>query len=165
MQESRPKMISRLLSILALAAFTQAAPPAADLRTPKGYAVIFEGETLPTSVQVYTCAAGKWAGPDPDALISGAGLIIHHYKGPTWEATDGSVVHGSNAKHFASPKPKAVDWLELDASGGTGKFAGVRFIHRIKTSGGVAPASGCDEAHSGQQARVPYIATYVFYAK
>lgn len=158
-------MIYRLLSIVALAALTRAAPPATDLRNPNGYAVVFDAETLPTSVQIYTCAAGKWAGPDPDALISGAGLIIHHYKGPTWEASDGSVVHGSNAKHFAATKSGAVDWLELDASGGTGKFAAVRYIHRIKTSGGVAPASGCDNAHSGQQTRVPYIATYVFYAK
>ncbi len=156
-------MISRLLSILALAALTHAAPPATNLRTPKGYAVAFEAETLPTSVQIYTCSAGTWSGPDPDALVSGAGLIIHHYKGPTWEATDGSIVHGSNAKHFAAPKPGAVDWPELDATAGTGKFARVRFIHRIKTSGGVAPAAGCDAAHAGRELRVPYTATYVFY--
>ena len=158
-------MISRLLSTVALAALTHGAPPATDLRTPKGYAVAFDAETLPTSVQIYTCNAGTWSGPDPDALISGAGLIIHHYKGPTWEATDGSIVHGANAKHFAATKSGAIDWLELDASGGTGKFAGVRFIHRTKTSGGLAPAAGCDQAHSGREARVPYIATYVFYAK
>jgi hypothetical protein len=29
-------------------------------------------------------------------------LTVHHYKGPTWEATDGSIVRsdGSAAKHF-----------------------------------------------------------------
>jgi hypothetical protein len=60
-------MISRLLSKLALAALT----PAANLTAPKGCAVAFEAETLPTGVQVYACAAGKWSGPDPDALVSG----------------------------------------------------------------------------------------------
>ncbi len=163
-------MISRLLSTVAWLAFTpaaltHAAPPATDLKTPKGYTAAFDAETLPTSVQIYTCAAGKWTGPDPDAIISGAGLIIHHYKGPVWEATDGSIVHGSNAKHFSAPKSGAVDWLELDATGGTGKFSGVRYIHRIKTSGGIAPAAPCDQAHAGREVRVPYIATYVFYTR
>ncbi|HWD99176.1 MAG TPA: DUF3455 domain-containing protein [Bryobacteraceae bacterium] len=156
-------MIFRLLSTATLAALTYAAPPATDLRAPKGYTVAIEAHTVATSVQIYTCASGKWSGPDPDALISGAGLTIHHYKGPTWEVTDGSIVHGSNAKHFAAPNPGAVDWLELDASGGTGRFAGVSYIHRIETSGGVAPAAGCDGAHEGEQARVPYSATYLFY--
>ena len=41
-------------------------------------------------------------------------------------------------------------------------FTQAKGVLRIATNGGVAPAQGCDEAHSGQEARVPYTATYVF---
>ena len=32
----------------------------------------------------------------------------------------------------------------------------------VATTGGTAPAQGCDEAHSGAENRVPYTATYLF---
>lgn len=138
----------------------------AQLVEPSGHTIVFKGQTVPGSVQVYTCNAGAWTGPDPDAIVLNANrsVILHHYKGPTWEAADGSIVHGSNAKHFPAPQAKSVDWLELTASGGTLKFAKVDLIHRVETSGGVAPAQACDAAHNLQQVRVPYSATYLFYA-
>src|SRR3569623_83258 len=52
-------MISRLLSTLALAALTHAAPPPTNLTAPNGYAVAFYPETLPTCALVYPCAAGR----------------------------------------------------------------------------------------------------------
>ncbi len=144
-------------------------PPASELHNPPGHSVLFRLQTLPTSVQIYTCKATggafAWSGPDPDAIVSNPlhTVTIHHYKGPTWEATDGSIVRGSNAKHFLAPREKSVDWLELAASGGTQKFSSVDFIHRIDTSGGVAPSQPCDAAHDLEQVRVPYSATYLFY--
>lgn len=107
-------------------------------------------------------------GPDPDAIMTNAQktITIHHYKGPTWEATDGSIVRsdGALAKHFRAANPGAVDWLELPARQPTKRFGKVVFIHRIDTSGGVAPSDKpCDEQHAGDQERVNYAATYLFY--
>ena len=131
----------------------------------------FRFRTLPNSVQIYTCRQTNlgyaWAGPDPDAVMVSADkkLTVHHYKGPTWEATDGSIVRseGPLAKHFSTDSNTAVDWLELPAKSPSGKFAKVTFIHRIETSGGVAPAKTCDVQHAGDQERVSYSATYLFY--
>jgi hypothetical protein len=92
---------------------------------------------------------------------------VHHYKGPTWEATDGSIVRseGPLAKHFLPTDLSAVHWLELPAKDGAGQFARVTFIHRIETSGGLPPsAKPCDAQHAGDQERVNYSATYLFYA-
>lgn len=143
-------------------------PNASELHDPPGYAILFKLRTLPASVQIYTCKpATGWTGPDPDAIVAGSDTrlpVVHHYRGPTWESTDGSIVRGGNAKHYRAPKEKSVDWLELTASSGTQKFANVSFIHPIDTSGGVAPAQPCDATHDQEQVRVPYSATYLFYA-
>lgn len=149
-------------------------PAASTLAAPPGQEKVFEFQTLPASVQIYTCKANPnnsftWGGPDPDAILVSRdrSMTVHHYKGPIWEATDGSIVKGSNAKHFQAVREKAVDWLELTAMGGTQQFARVAFIHRIETEGGVAPdpaAHPCDTTHAGDQVRVPYKATYEFYA-
>jgi hypothetical protein len=38
------------------------------------------------------------------------------------------------------------------------------FIHRVNTSGGLAPSSGCSQlADVGRKAFVPYRADYIFY--
>jgi hypothetical protein len=144
-------------------------PKASELHDPPGYKVLVKLRTQPTSVQIYTCKATgggyAWSGSDPDAIVTNAEhkLTIHHYKGPVWEATDGSIIRGSNARHWRAAQEKAVDWLELTGTGGTRQFAKVLLIHRIDTAGGVPPTQGCDEAHNLEQARVPYSATYVFY--
>jgi Protein of unknown function (DUF3455) len=150
----------------------QNVPSASALKEPAGLAVLFKLRTLPTSVQIYTCkansnaAAFAWTGPDPDAIVTnGKTLTIHHYEGPVWEATDGSVVHGSNAKHFLAPREHAVDWLELTATNGAGRFAKVALIRRVDTSGGVPPTTACDASHALEQVRVPYSATYLFYGR
>lgn len=142
-------------------------PKASELHDPPGTAIAFQLRTLPTSVQIYTCNGSAWTGPDPDAIVVNAdrSLIVHHYKGPTWEATDGSLVKGSNARHFLAPRAGAVDWLELTAGSGTQQFAKLVFIHRVEPVGGVTPAQACDAAQSGVQVRVPYTATYLFYER
>ncbi len=148
--------------------------PNREMRDPDGQTVQFRFRTLPHSVQVYTCKPATsggfaWTGPDPDAILinDAKTLTIHHYKGPTWEATDGSMVQAdsSRAAHFLPKDPEAVHWLELPVREATKQFAGVTFIHRIDTSGGRPVAdSPCDAAHAGDQQRVDYSATYLFYA-
>ncbi len=43
-----------------------------------------------------------------------------------------------------------------------GKMSGVTFIQRLETTGGLAPATGCDATTVGAGARVPYTAAYYF---
>jgi hypothetical protein len=167
----QPSPLFVAIVLAAGAGQAQSLPAATDLTAPAGSAKRFEFQTLPTSVQIYTCKASTdhgfiWGGPDPDAILVSRdkSVTVHHYKGPTWEATDGALVKGSNAKHFQASREKSVDWLELAAKGGTGSFARVTWIHRIETEGGLAPdPGGCDAAHVGEQVRVPYRATYEFY--
>jgi len=86
----------------------------------------------------------------------------------TWEATDGSVVRsdGSLAKHFLPNGKEAVHWLELPAQASAKQFAMVKVIHRIDTAGGLPPSDQlCDLQHAGDQERVKYAATYLFYAE
>jgi hypothetical protein len=40
----------------------------------------------------------------------------------------------------------------------------IDWVQRVRTSGGLAPATGCDAAHAGAVVRVPYTATYCFFA-
>jgi hypothetical protein len=164
----RPALV--FLPLLVLSA--QAPLPNSEMKVPDGQKVLFRFQTQPNSVQIYTCKpAGQsfaWSGPDPDAILidSAHKLTVHHYKGPTWEATDGSMVHseGPLARHFLPSNANAVHWLELPAKDPSKQFAKVTFIHRVDTSGGLPPsAKPCDAQHAGDQERVTYSATYLFY--
>ena len=44
-------------------------------------------------------------------------------------------------------------------------FAGVTSIQRVNTNGGIAPATGCDDSHAGNEARVAFSADYYFYKR
>jgi len=141
-------------------------PPA--LRAPAGNALAFEIQA--EGVQIYGCAASAgafaWAFQAPEAKLLGPGNrpAGAHYAGPTWEATDGSKVVGAKVEG-ATPDPAAIPWLLLRAAShdGNGRMEDVTFVQRLRTSGGNAPASGCDAAHAGAVARVPYRAAYCFY--
>ena len=124
--------------------------------------------------QVYACKAKtgaegqyEWVLDRPDARLfdqSGA-QIGKHYKGPTWEASDGSKVVGEVQKRASAPVAGAVPWLLLKATSheGAGRFANVSYVQRVDTAGGLAPSKGCDESHLGGEVSVDYQATYIFY--
>jgi len=161
-----------ILSAMSVAGQTAQNPlPSAQLKDPDGQKVQFKFRTLPDSVQIYTCKATNsgfaWSGPDPDAILMNDDrtLTVHHYKGPTWEATDGSVARsdGSLAKHFLPNREHAIHWLELPVKEATQQFERVKTIHRIDTSGGLPPDKPCDAQHAGDQERVNYAAIYQFY--
>ena len=64
----------------------------------------------------------------------------------------------------------AIDWLLLDVVGaergltGGGMLTKTTFIHRVNTTGGRAPKTGCaSPTDVGNQAFVPYTADYFFY--
>jgi hypothetical protein len=129
--------------------------------------------------QVYTCASSAgtdggattyaWALKAPDAkLFDAAGVQVGtHSVGPTWTSTvDGSAVVGTKIAQIDSPLADAISWLLLRAAStsGAGTFTGVSYVHRVNTSGGKAPATGCDSAASPTaEKRVDYQADYYFY--
>ena len=122
-------------------------------------------------VQIYTCGkndagAPTWVFKAPEAQLfdTAKKQIGKHYAGPTWEALAGGKVVGAVKANAPAPGGGAIAWLLLDikSSEGSGAFNQAKAVLRVSTHGGVAPAGGCDEAHSGQESRVPYTATYVF---
>ena len=141
----------------------------ANLSVPPGQQLGFQADAK--GVQIYECqtsASGesKWVLSAPEAeLFDAAGnLAGKHYAGPTWESVDGSrVAAKKEAEH--NQDSAAIPWLLLRATEhqGQGSLAPVTFIVRKNTSGGLPPPDGCDAAHGGDTARVPYTAVYVFY--
>jgi hypothetical protein len=117
--------------------------------------------------QIYVCNASSWAFSRPDAkLFDDSGKQIgSHFAGPTWEHADGSRV-GAKAAATATPDPNSIPWLLLKATNhqGDGVMKNVTSVLRVSTKGGLAPASGCDTQHKGQEARSHYTAVYLFYA-
>jgi hypothetical protein len=122
--------------------------------------------------QIYTCqpqASGyawvlqaPWAG-----LVDEAGSpVAIHYAGPSWTAADASTVVGARVASAPSPSG-AIPWLLLSASSTSGRAGGTfvptTYIQRINTTGGLAPATGCDSTHVGAIAPVFYTADYWFY--
>ncbi len=126
---------------------------------------------LGTGYRIYTCSpsgpgAFAWVLTAPEAALEDSGQAIgKHYAGPTWEAADGSKVVGKLVAKADAPEPGAIPWLLLEAKSttGAGIFAAVKSVQRVATTGGQAPKEGCDAAHAGAEARVPYRATYWFY--
>jgi hypothetical protein len=93
---------------------------------------------------------------------------------PTWQhSIDSSRVWGrvkaaSNDANYVAPG--AIDWLLVEVVGeaagpiGGGALAQTTFIHRVNTSGGTAPATGCSALnHVGTLVLVPYSTDYFFY--
>jgi hypothetical protein len=123
-------------------------------------------------VQIYTCrdAPGvlQWAFQAPEATLFDASSreIGTHGAGPIWKIQDGSSVKGALLAKTDAPDPGNIPWLLLKADDheGVGILAKVDYIRRSETHGGIAPPSGCDAERLGVTVRVPYTATYTFYA-
>jgi hypothetical protein len=126
--------------------------------------------------QIYDCNGVKFVLREPAAgLFTSRGIpAAIHGKGPFWTNFDGSRVDGfpldPTSASVPSPDPappapaKNISWLKLAATptpNTTGVFSNVKFIQRIDTRGGVAPAS-C--AAPNTTLAVDYTANYVFWA-
>jgi len=113
-------------------------------------------------------AAGayEWAFAGPDAVLqdrSGT-QIGKYYGGPTWEHSDGSKVTGKQiAVSPANPGNIPLQLVQANPASGPGALAGVTYIQRVNTLGGVAPAAACDAAVLGSRRTVNYSADYVFF--
>jgi Protein of unknown function (DUF3455) len=142
------------------------------LRPPAGQVLALEARA--TGVQIYECKAAKddasqfsWTlkAPEADLKDRSGKAVGKHYAGPTWEAGDGSKVIGELVAKHDAPGASAIPWLLLRAksTSGSGIFSAIASIQRLQTSGGAAPASGCDSSQSGKESRVQYSAVYRFY--
>ena len=169
---SEPRMLTRLLFTLAALVLSRdlAFPQSQDIPPPlapqQGTTLL--GRYAAKGVQIYVCrvkgAANEWAFKAPEAtLVDAEGRpFAKHYAGPTWEAPDGSKAVGKVLANEPAPKAGAIPWLLLSAeSSASGALAGVRFVQRVNTSGGVAPSGTCPTV--GTEQRVDYTADYIFY--
>lgn len=174
------------LAMLSPGLHAQPAVPA-DLRVPTGHTLFLR--TSATGTQNYVClptASGfGWAFFGPQATLFRSGTqIITHFLSPnpdegglpraTWQhSRDTSRVWANAVASSSDPRfvrPGAIPWLLLEVVGADpGPAGGTRltktsYIQRIRTSGGVAPATGCDEAlNVGARALVSYRTDYLFY--
>jgi len=139
-----------------------------NLRVPYGQSRLLRAAAR--GAQIYTCTAKtpgayEWVLKAPDAeLFDGRGEKIgRHFAGPTWQTADGSSVAGEVMERAAAPGAVPLLLLRATSNEGAGTLASVKYIQRLDTTGGVAPAAGCDAEHAGTEARVPYTAKYDFY--
>jgi Protein of unknown function (DUF3455) len=94
----------------------------------------------------------------------------------TWQHSfDTSRVWGRGIQSSSDPnfvQPGAIPWLLVEKVGvqrgptGGDTLAKTTFIHRLNTTGGVAPSIGCSvSTDTGNTVLVPYTADYIFYKK
>jgi hypothetical protein len=169
---SRSPTRDMLLAITAGLSFAACATPAyadAGLTPPEPATTVLS--TTATGVQIYACEYDHdhrlaWAFQRPEAMLfdaSGA-LVVRHGAGPSWEGLDGSRITGKKLAEAPSARAGSIPQLLLAATpaatGATGTLAGVRFVQRLDTLGGMPPDAGCSTEHA--VGRFPYFARYVF---
>src|SRR2546423_15292458 len=111
------------VSIGVLAQPAAAGPPAPDVPTDiaveAGNKVFLVGHAV--GVQIYRCnAVGDGFGwrllaPRADLYSDHGKLIVTHFAGPSWQATDGSIVVGKR-EAGVSVDATAIDWVRLSAA-------------------------------------------------
>ena len=165
--------IAAVMALVPAAPAGALTPPTvpASLKVPAGHELYLVGHAR--GYQVYRCQATEggpaWVLLYPFAgLVDGAGQqVALHYAGPSWRGPDGSVVVGARVAGAPAPSGTAIPWLLLSATSTSGPpgglFTHTTYIQRVNTTGGLAPAGGCDGAHLGATVAVFYTADYYFY--
>jgi hypothetical protein len=165
-------------------------PVPTDLVVPEGHRPFLSARAFGT--QNYICLPASsgpglaWAATGPQATLfdDEARQVLTHYLSPnpdepgrpsraTWQhSRDSSAVWAFATKTSSDADfvaPGAIPWLRLDVVGaeagpdGGDRMVETKYIQRVETLGGMAPADGCTAV--GVRTFVPYAATYVFYEK
>ena len=171
-------LVMGLVAVAAALSLTQVAhagPPAPtgnppEIRVDEGPKKVFlVGH--PVGVQIYTCNGSTWSSAVPRANLydDNGKLIITHFRGPTWQAKDGSQAVGT-VVNKVNKDQTAIDWVLLSTTTTPGpdgdRLVDTTFIQRINTTGGhTPPAADCNAATAGTVVEVPYTADYVFWKK
>ena len=162
---------------LAQAAFAGPTAPEVpmDIQVPSGHKVFLVGHA--DGVQIYSCnttsGGHAWAlvAPRADLYGDNGKLMGTHFAGPKWQANDGSLVAAVRDAPPVTMDGTAIPWLRLKATstsvGDDGdRLAHTTYIHRVATTGGLAPAAGtCNAATAGDVEEIPYTADYYFWKK
>jgi Protein of unknown function (DUF3455) len=185
-------LIAAVLSIVApfkaMAAHVDAPQVPDVLAVPAGSKAFLIGHAVGT--QNYIClpdgAGAKWVlfGPQATVFDDAGRQIMTHFLSPnpaenstpraTWQHSDRtSAVWAVKAAESDDPRyvePGAIKWFLLQVKGAEegsrphDRLTKTTAIHRVNTSGGVAPANECTLAGDvGKTKFVPYTADYVFY--
>jgi hypothetical protein len=140
--------------------------------------------------QGYVClpsgTAAKWVlfGPQATLFDDEGEQVMTHFLSPnpvesntpraTWQHSSRTsavwAVKEEESDDAAFVEPGAIKWFRLRVVGyqagsvATDPLQKTTFIHRVNTSGGVAPAAECNAVeHVGRTKLVQYTADYVFY--
>lgn len=160
--------------MLALPAIAGYAQSSAQILTPAN--VHQTQQAYGNGVQIYSCqpvsGTSVWVFLAPDAILyqlsgSAPQQVATHSTGPVWQWNDGSGVFGKTSQSVPSTTPNSIPQLLIQAQTfGTAKgvLSGTAYVTRTNTMGGITPLTGCDTIHIGTTARVPYSATYTFFA-
>ena len=151
--------------------FSQSALPPA-VQVPAGNRVAME--TVGVGEIAYQCrekpgAAGQyeWVFVGPKATLNDRrGTAVGSYYGPpaTWQSKDGSKLTATQlAVAPAGSGNIPLQLVKANPAMGQGAMAGVTFIQRVATRGGVAPAVPCGTANAGRSEIVTYQADYIFW--
>lgn len=147
-------------------------PAVPDALRPAG--AEFAQTVFASGVQIYECRAGAsgpaWTFVAPEATLydrDGGTVVGSHGAGPFWQASDGSRIVAAVSARQNAPNAADIPWLllEVKETSSTGTFSQTRFVQRHETSGGMAPADGCDASGVGRMLRVPYTSKYSFWNK
>jgi hypothetical protein len=147
------------------------------IKVPEGNKVIWHAYA--SGVQIYQVTQSLtdptvylWTFIAPSATLYGnssySTVVGTHYAGPTWQATvgrkAGQFVVGLKLQS-SIVDATAVAWLLLQSVPSTdvNYYDQVTYIQRVNTTGGLAPVTGADADHLGEQASIPYTAEYYFY--
>jgi len=150
----------------------------AEIAVPEGNKLIFH--CYASGVQIYQVTESStnpgqyvWTLIAPSATLYNnqnfTKQVGTHYAGPTWESKFGTkksqYVIGTKI-NSVTVDPTAVGWLLLQAvpNSDPNYFSSVTYIHRLYTTGGLAPTTGATAENLGIQQSVPYTAEYYFYA-
>ena len=164
----------------------------ANIQVPAGHSVYFKGHAIGTQnfICLATSAGIAWRFTGPQATLfitlkeDLSQQITTHFLSanpgenglprPTWQHSfDTSSVWGRVVAQSNDPayvEAGAIPWLLLQVAGAQLGPTGGRvltqttYIHRLNTTGGLAPTTGCsDPADVGAVRLVPYTADYFFY--
>jgi hypothetical protein len=164
-------------------------PVPANLQAPAGTKAFLVGHAR--GYQAYVCIASStgftWTffGPQATLFAGNDRQLTTHFLSPnpneagtlraTWQhSQDTSSVWARAIATSSDPafvEPGAIPWLLLEVvgaqggpRGGADRLTDAVFIHRVNTTGGITPSTGCSEAADvGARVFVPYTADYFFY--
>jgi hypothetical protein len=165
------KVLPLIASLAAVSAFAQTP---AEITPPAGNKAVL---TLVGSGDLtYECKAvadkpgtfaWTFAGPNAKLWDANKKEVGKYYAGPTWESNDGSKVTGKQlAVSPGAAGSIPLQLVQANPSTGEGAMKDVTYIQRLKTVGGVAPATpACAAGNVGAKTTVPYQADYVFFKK